>query len=194
MVSKNNFGETVVSWRTPWISSPWFVFSKYVFVFSSLHEKSDSNSSPLTMKRHNIVKTQHANGCPHRKNQRPKRAWSKGIRESPKFLEYADCPFQLRLKMQTDGSYILTSAQKELKRHHEVSKEELDKYRKTKQLTKEHQNMVISSLIRRYPPCPPNTQDVPSRGEMCTTWTWRESCIGTSWWLTQRPGSWRTHI
>ena len=145
MVSKNNFGETVVSWRTPWISSPWFVFSKYVFVFSSLHEKSDSNSSPLTMKRHNIVKTQHANGCPHRKNQRPKRAWSKGIRESPKALEYADCPFQIRLKMQTDGSYILTSAQKELKRHHEVSKEELD------QGAPEHGNLELNPEISTMP-------------------------------------------
>ena len=124
--------------------APGVVFQNYDVMMASLNEWSMANFSPLATTKSGGVKNHHIFGCPHRRSRKKQNG---GIGQQRKKLEYADCPFLIRLKGQTDGSYMVSRVDL-THAGHEVSEEQFEKYRKPRRLSREQEDAVLASLTQ----------------------------------------------
>ena len=108
------------------------LFPDYNSMRASLEEWSRVNFSPLAKIRSERVRSGHPRpshtfGCPHSRKARRNLGGSGTRRQRKKRVEYVDCPFRIDIKVNADGSCVVTRA---LTEHsgHEVSEEQFLKY------------------------------------------------------------------
>ena len=108
------------------------LFPDYNSMRASLEEWSRVNFSPLAKIRSERVRSGHPRpshtfGCPHSRKARQNLGGSGIRRQRKKRVEYVDCPFRIDIKVNGDGSCVVTRA---LTEHsgHEVSEEQFLKY------------------------------------------------------------------
>ena len=108
------------------------LFPDYNSMRASLEEWSRVNFSPLAKVRSERVRSGHPRpshtfGCPHSRKARRILGGSGIRRQRKKRVEYVDCPFRIDIKVNADGSCVVTRALTEHKGH-EVSEEQFLKY------------------------------------------------------------------
>ena len=111
--------------------TPGLLFPDYNSMTDFLDKWSRNNFSPLTKRSSggiNPNQNYHVFCCPHKKTTRS--PTGSGIRTQRKnIVEYVDCPFRIILKVNLDGSCVVTRALTE-HRGHEVSEEQFQKYQR----------------------------------------------------------------
>ena len=120
------------------------VFSNYEEMLASVNQWSCANLSPLTNCGFQNKSQINYFRCPHKlKGCKSRQSKSTGKRKSRwGLVEYADCPFHIKMKKNKSGSFTITKADTK-HRGHEVSEAQFKKYRQKRPVASVQKNVLM---------------------------------------------------